>query len=64
MRYHCRSCKAEIVWLWSSAEKKKKMPIDMATYRPGDTVFDPSRHVAHFANCPDAAKWRKPKGVK
>lgn len=54
---HCRSCNAEIVWLKTS--KDKPMPVDKATVKEGDTHYDSTRHVSHFATCKDANKWRK-----
>lgn len=39
----------------------KAIPVDAATVQPDDKVFDSARHRAHFAICPDAGKYRKPK---
>lgn len=55
----CRSCGAEIVWLKTS--RGKNCPIDAKTVQEGDACFDPKRHTARFATCPEAQKWRKPK---
>lgn len=52
----CRSCGAPIVWL--PTRTGKTMPVDMATVRPGDALFDHTRHVSHFATCPQADTWR------
>jgi hypothetical protein len=56
---HCRSCGAEIVWLRTKAGRL--IPVNAATALETDTEFDHNRHVSHFATCPQANKWRKPK---
>jgi hypothetical protein len=37
------------------------MPVDVADskFETGDSEYDPTRHVSHFATCPNAAKHRK-----
>lgn len=56
----CRSCGAEIKWL--ETESGKKIPVDAETVvDEGATIFDPDQMKSHFATCPDAGKWRKPK---
>jgi hypothetical protein len=55
----CRSCSAEIVWL--TTKKGKTIPVDRATVKDGDHDFEYARHISHFATCPDAVRWRKPK---
>lgn len=57
MSAHCRSCHAEIVWLKTKTDKL--IPVDKATVKEGDTNYDSTRHVSHFATCKDANKWRK-----
>ena len=56
----CRSCGEEIVWL--DTDSGKKIPVDADTvFDKEATVFDPEQMISHFATCPDADKWRKPK---
>lgn len=54
----CRTCRAKVIWF--RTESGAKMPVDSDTVEPEDTELDLERHVSHFANCPDAAKWRRP----
>lgn len=53
----CRSCQAEIVWLPTT--KDKKAPVNAETVEVGDTLFDPKKHMNHFATCPHAKQWKK-----
>lgn len=53
----CRSCGAQIVWLKTS--KGSNMPVDVVGVKPEETIFEPQRHVSHFATCPNAAAHRK-----
>jgi len=43
----CRSCRAVVLWV-ESRSTGKRAPIN-------------PDGISHFATCPDAAKWRKPK---
>lgn len=52
----CRSCDERIIWLVTNTGKN--MPVDADSI---DEQFDAKRHTSHFANCPDADKFRKPK---
>jgi hypothetical protein len=55
---HCKSCGAKIVWMRTVAGKF--IPVDADTVQEGDVKFIPiSRHVSHFATCPQSKKWRK-----
>ena len=58
---HCRSCQAPIVWM--KTKLGKSMPVDAteSKFESGDKEYDPTRHVSHFATCPNAAKHRKSK---
>jgi len=56
---HCRSCNSKIVWL--KTKTKKSMPVDAGTVKEGDTEFDHTRHMSHFATCPHSKSWRKEK---
>lgn len=56
----CRSCGAPLKWIKSANGKwmpcdAKSTSVVMAT---GQVVIG---HQSHFATCPDAGKWRKPK---
>lgn len=58
----CRSCKASIVWLWTKNDKKAPVNADsLAVTDDKLTEFDPKRHISHFATCPNAARYRKPR---
>jgi hypothetical protein len=54
----CRSCNAKIIWF--KTEAGKNMPVDADTVEPDDDVeeLDLSRHVSHFATCPNANQHR------
>lgn len=62
-RCRSRNCRAAIVWLPTSTGKS--MPVDresLPAELPDELVFDPKAgHVSHFATCPDAKRWRKPR---
>lgn len=58
----CRDCGAEIVFLKTAAGKT--MPILASSVEEGDVLFDHKKHKSHFADCPAAAKFRKPKEKK
>lgn len=53
----CKSCRARIVWL--KTVTGKNMPVDADTVEADDETFDSSRHVSHFATCPDANQHRR-----
>jgi hypothetical protein len=57
----CTSCHAKIIWF--KTEAGRNMPVDADTVEPGDDVLelDLSRHMSHFATCPNADKHRKPR---
>ena len=52
----CSSCDADIAFALSA--KGKYIPIDLNTWE-GEKTFDYSKHISHFATCPNAAKHRK-----
>jgi len=54
----CRSCGREIVWM--KTKNGKNIPVNAETWEPGDELFEPGRHVAHFADCPNADQHRRP----
>jgi len=58
---HCRACQAAIVFL--KTKTGKSIPINADTVRVGDTDFDHTRHKSHFADCPQASQFRKPRRV-
>jgi hypothetical protein len=55
----CKSCKKPIVFL--KTDTGKIIPVDAETVDAADEHFDFERHKSHFATCPEAAKFRKPK---
>ena len=57
---HCRSCGERIVFLPMPGSGKLN-PANAETVEEGDTEFTWGRHVSHFATCPDAGEWRRPK---
>lgn len=56
---NCRACGARIRFLTTKAGKH--IPIDIDTYKDGDQTYDHTRHKSHFASCPEAARFRKPR---
>ena len=70
----CRSqrCRAEIIFL-PNRKTGRYLPINasslsveerervMAEGRSDAIDYDSSRHIAHFATCPDAGRFRSPK---
>ncbi len=59
---HCRSCGAPIIWM--KTKRGKSMPVNAAPSLEFGQVlpeYDPTKHVSHFATCPNAAKHRKAK---
>ena len=60
MSGQCRSCDAPIVWVKTQAGKN--MPVDATSFdREDGLVFNPDKHISHFATCPNADKHRKPR---
>lgn len=55
----CRSCRAKIIWFKTDADKN--MPVDADTVEAEDQELDLSRHVSHFATCPNSAQHRRPR---
>lgn len=55
----CKSCKRPIVWLRTTSGKS--MPADASSVGPDDAVFDRTKHISHFATCPNADKHRNPR---
>lgn len=52
----CKSCGRIIAWLKTASGKN--MPVDVETVQPTDDIFNPQRHVSHFATCPQADQHR------
>jgi hypothetical protein len=53
----CRSCGAEILWLWTT--RHKRMPVEAASVLAPAESFDPALgHVPHWAQCPQRRDWR------
>lgn len=55
----CRSCHAKIIWF--KTEAGRLMPVDADTVEAEDDKLDLSRHISHFATCPNASQHRKKK---
>jgi len=57
----CSSCQQPVVWF--RTKSGKRMPVDAKTCKPTDAEhqLDLKRHTSHFATCPQANDWRKPK---
>lgn len=53
----CRGCGAPIVFL--RTKTRKLIPVNADTVNRDDYDFDPSRHVSHFATCPQANEFRR-----
>jgi hypothetical protein len=54
---NCRSCGAAIVFLRTKGGKS--IPVNAATVKPGEQVFDAEIHRTHFADCPNAKQHRQ-----
>lgn len=53
---NCRSCEAEVIWI--RTKNARSMPLSVKAMRQIDgDWFAP----AHFADCPDADKFRRPR---
>lgn len=50
-------CGAEIVWMVTG--RGKNIPVDVDKVELGDDLFNPDKHVAHWATCPNAESFRK-----
>lgn len=55
----CRSCRAQIIWFKTGAGKN--MPVDADTVAPEDDELDLTKHISHFATCPNADQHRRPR---
>lgn len=53
----CASCKAEIVFLRTPANKK--MPVNADTVQDTDDLYEHGRHVSHWSTCTHADRHRK-----
>lgn len=56
----CRGavCGRDIIWLPTS-NGTKRVPVDADTVSAEDACFQPSRHTAHWATCPNAEDFRR-----
>ena len=52
----CASCRAPIAWVVTA--KGKRMPVNWPARADADGV---RRGESHFATCPEADAWRKPR---
>ena len=55
----CRDCNAKIIWF--TTPTGRRMPVDEDTVEAGQYELDLSKHRSHFATCPSADKFRKPR---
>ena len=55
----CRGCGAELVWF--KTENNRSMPVDASSVEEGDAKFIPGKHIPHWATCPQAKSFRKPR---
>jgi hypothetical protein len=62
VRVECRACGKLMVWLPTKAGKR--MPVNAETVLPDDVLFDHEKHVSHFSDCPQAARFRRPRGAQ
>ena len=53
----CKACGKEITFL--RTDKGKAIPVNKETTDVADEYFDRDRHVSHFADCPEANRFRK-----
>jgi len=70
----CRSCRAPVEWATVVKSGKPILfdpPVEVVRIQPplfGDEraveVIDTTRTRVHFASCPDAVDWRKPKAAR
>jgi hypothetical protein len=58
----CRTCGVPIYFFITGAGKR--MPVDASSVAPGDTELDLKKHRSHFATCPYADRYRKPRKAK
>jgi hypothetical protein len=58
----CRSCESPIYWVKTALGRR--MPVTIDETRPGHrmpTLALEGAGIAHFATCPNANDWRKPR---
>jgi hypothetical protein len=55
----CSKCRARIVWFRTA--RLRMMPIDADSVNAEDAGLDLSHHVSHFATCPNAEDFRRPR---
>ena len=53
----CRSCSAPIIWM--KTKNFKTIPVDYDSVEDLELMFEPGKHVSHFATCPNASNHRK-----
>lgn len=58
----CKGCQADLIFL--PTKSGKRMPVLASSVNIGDKQFDATKHRSHFADCPAAQKFRKPKAAK
>lgn len=55
----CSGCNARIIWFKTAAGRN--MPVDADTVEADDQELDLTRHKSHFATCPQAGRFRRPR---
>lgn len=62
----CHGCNAKIIWF--KTEAGKNMCVDADTVEPQDVELDlrtaarpQGKHIAHWASCPSANQFRRPR---
>lgn len=53
---NCRACGRPMIWLRTKAGKSA--PCNAETVGPDDAEFDHTKHISHFSDCPEAARFR------
>lgn len=63
----CREADCGQYLVWLKTEKGANMPVEVESLDATDdetTMYDPSRHEAHWGNCTKPDQFRKPKAAK
>lgn len=57
----CKACDAPIQFVKTASDGL--IPVNAETYTAGENLFNPVKHVSHFATCPAAEEFRKNKAA-
>lgn len=58
----CTGCGGRMIYL--RTRTGSRMPVDAETVAEDDHIFDHKRHTSHFATCPKAGDFRRPRKPK